>query len=176
MPVCARIEYVSRLIDTLLLKAARARGHDAAFEALREAVHYAAPEGFIMPFVIEGELPTVLLRRAMSDLGQEWGERARELLRRAISLRTLRSVPTVDKAGHDTDGGVPSEALSARESEVLLHMARGESNTQIAEALFVSLPTVKTHVASILSKLGAARRSEAVEIARRRAILTFPDA
>ncbi len=55
--------------------------------------------------------------------------------------------------------------LTAREREVLKLMVQGLTNPQIAEELIVSHSTVKFHVSSILSKLGAASRTEAVALA-----------
>lgn len=58
--------------------------------------------------------------------------------------------------------------LSARERQVLQLMAQGLANKQIAARLGISLSTVKFHVASILSTLGAASRTEAVTLGIRR--------
>jgi NarL family two-component system response regulator LiaR len=58
-------------------------------------------------------------------------------------------------------------ALTRREREVLDLMVDGLTNTEIAERLVVSLSTVKTHVSSIIAKLGASTRTEAAAIAVR---------
>ncbi len=55
--------------------------------------------------------------------------------------------------------------LTEREREVLALMVQGLNNNQIAERLVVSVSTAKFHVSSILSKLGAATRTEAVALA-----------
>lgn len=57
--------------------------------------------------------------------------------------------------------------LSKRELEVLQLMADGLSNLQIAERLFLSLNTIKTHSSRIFEKLEVQRRTQAVEMARR---------
>jgi DNA-binding NarL/FixJ family response regulator len=64
-----------------------------------------------------------------------------------------------------------TEPLSDRELEVLNLIAEGQSNKLIAHALGISEHTVKTHVASILAKLGAASRTEAVSQAIRRGLV-----
>ena len=57
------------------------------------------------------------------------------------------------------------ELLTDREREVLVEIAHGLSNQEIADKLFISLPTVKTHVAHILAKINARDRVQAVVFA-----------
>jgi DNA-binding NarL/FixJ family response regulator len=61
----------------------------------------------------------------------------------------------------------PFPQLTARELEVLELMARGRSNAQIADHHVLSLKTVRNHVSTVLAKLGAATRAEAIVLARR---------
>jgi DNA-binding NarL/FixJ family response regulator len=57
------------------------------------------------------------------------------------------------------------ERLTDREHDVLRHMARGATNTEIGASLFVSEPTVKSHVGAIFSKLGVRDRAAAIVFA-----------
>jgi DNA-binding NarL/FixJ family response regulator len=63
------------------------------------------------------------------------------------------------------------DALSPREHEVLSLMARGLQNKEIAAELFISERTVKFHVSSILGKLGAGNRTEAVTMALQQGLI-----
>lgn len=61
--------------------------------------------------------------------------------------------------------------ITPRELDVLKLMALGHSNQEIADQLFVSLNTVKTHISNLLTKLGAERRTQAIQIAKQLGLL-----
>lgn len=64
-----------------------------------------------------------------------------------------------------------AEALTPRELDVLRHMTRGMTNLEIAEAMFIEVSTVKTHVSNLLSKMGVSNRVEAVSLAMRSGVI-----
>ena len=79
--------------------------------------------------------------------------------------RVLAGERYIDPAlvsGDGPDEELEPMTLTAREREVLGLLAAGSSNREIAAALFVSLPTVMTHLAHIYDKLGARNRNEAL--------------
>ena len=66
---------------------------------------------------------------------------------------------------------VSGETLSRREIEVLKLMAQGESNEEIASALFISAGTVKSHGIAIFAEMNVVSRTEAVADATRRGLI-----
>ena len=119
---------------------------DVVYEALR-----AGASGFLLKDAPEERLITAI--RVVADGGSLF---APSVTRALIAEFAQRSRP-------------PSTAsvdrLTERETEVLVQIARGMSNAEIAEALFVTENTVKTHVARILMKLGLRDRVQAVVLA-----------
>ena len=73
---------------------------------------------------------------------------------------TRRLLATLAGQAPATEPAQPIEPLTEREEEVLLLVARGRTNAEIAAELYIGLSTVKTHVASLLAKLGARNRVE----------------
>ena len=67
---------------------------------------------------------------------------------------------------------IKKSGLTQREHEVLVKMAEGLSNQEIAQSLFLSESTIKTHVSNILFKLEAKRRTQAIQIAKQLKIVS----
>jgi DNA-binding NarL/FixJ family response regulator len=76
-------------------------------------------------------------------------------------------------AGGDEEDGVVAEHLTGREIEVLELLAEGLPNKAIAERLGISDQTVKFHIGSIIGKLGAANRTDAVRRGVRRGLVAL---
>ncbi|MEU2871469.1 response regulator transcription factor [Streptomyces olivoreticuli] len=79
------------------------------------------------------------------------------LISPAITVRLLRDMAP---AGTAQTARTPSEPLTDREADVVRCLARGATNAEIASELFVSLSTVKTHLANVQLKLDARNRVE----------------
>ncbi len=94
-------------------------------------------------------------------------------LSRAELLRSIRLVASgqtlidaiVTKQAMERLAQMPGSELTEREREVLTLIARGYTNKQIADTLYVSEKTARNHVSHILEKLGLSRRSEAAAFA-----------
>jgi DNA-binding NarL/FixJ family response regulator len=78
--------------------------------------------------------------------------------------------------GEDPGTGPNLRALSPREREILGFLARGMTNKLIAAELFLSVNTIRNHVQSVLAKLGAHSKLEAVSTAVREGIIDYPTA
>jgi len=93
--------------------------------------------------------------------------------RSARSARSARAVITSPDGTTDV-GQLVVEPLTAKETEVLTHLEELLTTEEIAEKMFVSVNTVRTHVRSILRKLGVNRRNSAVRRARELGLLDQP--
>ncbi|MFC5180818.1 response regulator [Actinomadura harenae] len=110
---------------------------------------YGALRGGAVGFVLKGAGPSLLVEAVRAAVAGE------ALVSPSVTVRLLR---------HLTEGTAPRLAvpLSDRELEVVRAVARGRSNQEVAAALFISLSTVKGHMASVQSKLGLRNRVEIV--------------
>jgi DNA-binding NarL/FixJ family response regulator len=73
---------------------------------------------------------------------------------------TARLLSAFSEPGRGAPPAQPISPLTDREEEVLVTLARGRTNAEIADDLHISLSTVKTHLASLMGKLGARNRVE----------------
>jgi DNA-binding NarL/FixJ family response regulator len=80
-----------------------------------------------------------------------------------------------DRAERDDHAELLLRSLSERERQILALLARGYSNRRIAEACFLSLNTVRTHVQNVLVKLGVHSKLEAAALAVRQGLVSIED-
>jgi DNA-binding NarL/FixJ family response regulator len=118
----------------------------------------AGASGFLLKDALPGDLLSAIRAVASGDAVV-----APSVTRRLLS-RYAKRLPA---AGAGGDGGEDEriDLLTAREREVLLHVARSLSNAEIAEQLVLSEATVKSHVGHILAKLGLRDRVQIVVFA-----------
>src|SRR6218665_2012819 len=149
--------------------------HDAAFDELTDALPLASHEGFFRTFLDEGERLSALLQRwatrhrsAAASLGIAQQFLSALLERIDAAARNAQpSHAAAPSAKHAAD----AEALTPRELDVLRMLAMGHRNRVLAEKLFVSEFTVKSHLRRISAKLDAQSRTEAVAIGRARGLI-----
>lgn len=113
--------------------------------------------GYLLKDVSVEELVTAIVRTARGERVIQ--PRISEFLADRLAKRRVPPEPVAEK-------------LTPRETEILALLARQLSNKRIAKALNLTEGTVKVHVSSILSKLGAADRGQAVRIALKQRLLS----
>ncbi|WP_433738738.1 LuxR C-terminal-related transcriptional regulator [Pseudomonas putida] len=165
----ARVEYLLIIAETQLNLA------QAPLERLKALLDHAQQHGLL---ALETELQLAICEVADligdTDLARLTLQAGLALARRchlqqAIHELRLRQPTLLARLGVDDEPAATLDAnpLSGRELEVLGLIAQGNSNQQIAEQLFISLHTVKTHARRIHSKLGVERRTQAVATAKK---------
>jgi LuxR family maltose regulon positive regulatory protein len=126
---------------------------DLALDEISRALRLAEPEGYARVFIDEG-MPMARLLRQAADRGVKPG-----YVRQLLAVFDTKDLPRVVAT-------TLVEPLSDRESDVLNLLAEGLTNREIAQRLFIALPTVKSHTRSIYGKLDVHSRKEAVARAR----------
>ena len=159
------------VLEILLLKALTYQDQgnlSPALSALASALEVAEPEAYIRTFLDEGPAMATLLRKSRATLG-----RATDYVERLLEAFEHGEAPYDAASSQDRQRTVPApmpqpliEPLSEREREVLLLMATGASNQEIAQALIIAVNTVKRHARNIFGKLGVENRTQAVVRAR----------
>jgi LuxR family maltose regulon positive regulatory protein len=146
------------------------RGHPGrARVALDRSLRLAAPEKLRRPF---REAPAPVRRMLTGDPRLRTENPWLNTPRRGAAIPAQ---PTGHRGGRSRDDGAPAqvvESLTDKELEVLGHLAELLSTDEIATTMFVSVNTIRTHVRSILRKLGVSRRNEAVRRARALGLLS----
>jgi DNA-binding NarL/FixJ family response regulator len=142
-------------------------------------------DGIVATHEIRREFPTAKVIALTSYDGDQDIYRALEagvrgyLLKEMVYREVIRAVRVVHagkrfiplEVTQQLNGFFPEVALTPRETEVLSLVARGLGNKEVGNVLGTAPGTVKAHVQSILSKLGAKDRTHAVTIALRRGII-----
>ncbi|NTW01237.1 MAG: helix-turn-helix domain-containing protein [Oscillochloris sp.] len=173
-------ERISSVIEGLILRALvldLQRDRAGALRALERSLNLAAPEGYVRIFVDEGTpLADLLVQSAKRKVQNSTVQRYIGQLLSAFPDKQLAAAPRAVVATQAPpliieDASPLVEPLSEREQTVLRLIAAGHSNQAISEALVIEVGTVKRHVHSLLGKLDAQSRTQAVARARELHIL-----
>jgi DNA-binding NarL/FixJ family response regulator len=163
----------STLAERIIALLATDRGFDLIFDDDRAA------DVVITDHLSAASGPAILVTDGVSDQGLIDAD-VRAILPPDVDSELLRAVIRVVSAGlaiREADEPRAERvddneiALTAREGEVLQLLAHGASNKSIARDLGISVHTAKFHVASLLAKLGARNRSDAIAIGLRRGLI-----
>ncbi|MBE2997997.1 response regulator transcription factor [Nocardiopsis sp. HNM0947] len=120
---------------------------------LDEYVH-AALTGGAVGFLLKDAGPALLMEAVRA------ADRGDALVSPRITVRLLRHFATAHAAGAGPGGVAPENGLTERERDIVQAVARGATNTEVAEQLYVTVSTVKTHLGRVQEKLGARNRVE----------------
>ena len=158
-PYCIACQRKMDHTTLLLLRAvAQYRLKDEAWQqSLTDALRIAAGLGFIRPVSCCGAALLPLLQALPSPEEESWYRQVVAFARVQAARYPYFLVPPLP----------PGEEMTATELQVLRLMCADKSNAEIGRILDIKLPTVKTHVSHILTKLNVSRRSEAKTAARR---------
>ena len=158
-PYCVTCQRKMDHTTLLLLRAvAQYRLKDEAWrQSLTDALHIAAGLGFIRPVSCCGAALLPLLQALPSPEEESWYRQVVAFARVQAARYPYFLEPPLP----------PGEEMTAAELQVLRLLCADKSNAEIGHILDIKLPTVKTHVSHILTKLNVSRRSEAKTAARR---------
>jgi LuxR family maltose regulon positive regulatory protein len=142
---------------------------------MESVLRTACAEGLVRTLVDEGERVLLMVRLVLQGLDSA-GKSANDLAFRQF-LQNLCAQWGPDALDlvrpGDAPEFIPLEPLTPKEIRILRLLAHGHPNSALAEKLFVSVNTVRTHLRHINSKLGVNNRTEAVAVARKMGLLKF---
>lgn len=171
-----RLRYALRVKILYALALSYSGQRNPALRTIRETLQDAMTEGFVRVFKDEGAALLGLIREmleGMKDLSNPENTTLRLFAEKILQSSRHPAVPTANDATRiAAPATLLDNELTTRELDVLMLLAQGCGNQAIAEKLFVSVTTVKTHLRNINIKLGAHNRTEAISIARKRAIIS----
>lgn len=161
-----------QILSLLIVAFAQTHQHDAAFMAVRRILSLGAEEGFLRSILDQGAAAGEMFVAFAKD-------KARTAPLSVIEEDYLRRVCAAVATQDPVDDATPfsanaitpivvngiAESLTDRELRVLRLLTEGASNTQIGASLFISVNTVRWHVANILSKLQVENRTQAAAAA-----------
>jgi LuxR family maltose regulon positive regulatory protein len=193
---CEEWRFTCQIIEIAVLQALalEKRGRaDQALEALKDAVALAEPGGWIRPFVEAGEpMADLLMRLRQQNVSVDYIERILAAFpdtkskppltdlgatddEREFEAETIAQIPDpIRQTNFGQESKIQNsliEPLTNRELDVLELLVQRLQNKEIAEKLFVSPATVKSHLESIYQKLNVGNRREAVDKAKKIGIL-----
>jgi LuxR family transcriptional regulator, maltose regulon positive regulatory protein len=133
--------------------------------AIESLLRETCAEGFVQMFAEEGPLAAALVRQfAATPAGQR---ACAEPVFGGYLLRVLQAFGVAHEAAVESMVAAPAEPLTRKELKVLALVAEGLGDLVIAEKLFLSLSTVRTHLRNTYAKLSVHSRMQAVLTARR---------
>jgi LuxR family maltose regulon positive regulatory protein len=146
--------------------------NNEAYRNLGHAMHLAESGGFIRTFLEEGSQVIDILRETWNS-SQTGNADANQIVGTSPSYaeKLLQAVgPDPDQASmaHRFE---PLEPLTLREAEILMFLARGVSNKEMARRIYLSENTVKFHLKNIYSKLAVCTRLQAINAARQMGLI-----
>jgi LuxR family maltose regulon positive regulatory protein len=151
------------LLDAELHYRTGARNH--AQRSLGKALKLAAPGGYVRCFLDEGSEVLEMLREEFESQVDSSGRHVPSATDRSFVERLLRASGERIEVPNPT-GRLLLKPLTDHERRILIFLANGVSNREMASRLFVSENTIKFHLKHIYSKLGAANRVQAIASAR----------
>ncbi len=132
---------------------------------MRKALSLAAPGRFIRCFLDEGQSVIGMLSEEHQSLIDSGGREVPQSADRAF-IEVLLRASGAELSPATSPGAVPLEHLTGHETRILIFLANGVSNREMADRLFVSENTVKFHLKNIYAKLSVSSRVQAIAVAR----------